>query len=77
MCCTPISVLLCSMDTPWALHSILFNNIPIKFVQSYTDLGITIDISLRFHQNIHSIVNKAGGLATNLLKATERDPPSL
>ena len=55
--------------------SYYINNIPIKFVQSYVDLGIMVDLSLRFHQHIYNITNKAGGLATNLLKSTVNRSP--
>ena len=46
------------------------NNMKIKFVTSHSDLGIIIDSSLRFHDHIHSIVSKANGLASNLLRST-------
>lgn len=39
-------------------------------VTSHKDLGVTIDSSLRFHLHIRSIVNKASGLSTNLLRST-------
>ena len=42
----------------------------ISMVTSHKDLGVTIDSSLRFHLHIRSIVNKASGLSTNLLRST-------
>ena len=39
---------------------------PILFVSSHTDLGVTIDRSLRFHSHIRRIVGAAGGLTTNV-----------
>ena len=37
---------------------------------SHPDLGILVDTTLKFHDHIRSIVNKANGLASSLLKAT-------
>lgn len=34
------------------------------------DLGITIDTSSKLHQHTHNTVNKATGMANNLLTAT-------
>ena len=48
---------------------------PIEFTDSCTDLGVKIDVSLKFHDHIRSAVNKAGGVANNLLRFTIcRDP---
>lgn len=46
------------------------NTSPIPIKDSAVDLGVTIDLSLKFHQHIANIVQKAGGVAQNLLKAT-------
>ena len=46
------------------------DNRKIRFVNSHSDLGITIDSSLRFHAHINSTVCKANGLASNLLRST-------
>ena len=46
------------------------NGTPIKIVTGHKDLGVFIDSKLRFHQHIHTIVNKASGLASNLLRST-------
>ena len=43
---------------------------PIKRGTCGMDLGVMIDPSLKFHQHIASVACKAGGLATNLLRAT-------
>ena len=51
-------------------------NSKIKFVNSHSDLGITIDSSLRFHAHINTIVCKANGLASNLLRSTINRSPS-
>lgn len=50
--------------------------IPLRIVNAFTDLGITVDASLRFHQHIHNIVSKTAALANNLLKATVCRSPS-
>ena len=39
----------------------------LKFVESHRDLGVTVDTSLKFHQHIKEIVQKASGLAISLL----------
>ena len=36
----------------------------------HPDLGILVDTTVKFHDHIRSIVNKANGLASSLLKAT-------
>ena len=43
---------------------------PIPVRDTAVDLGITLDSSLKFHQHIANIVNKAGGVMQNILKAT-------
>ena len=42
----------------------------LSLTDSPRDLGILVDNSLRFHTHIKHAVNKAAGLANNLLKAT-------
>ena len=34
------------------------------------DLGVNIDSTLKFHQHIHNVVQKASGMTQNLLKST-------
>ena len=48
----------------------------LKTPASHQDLGVTIDTSLRFHPHIRTAANKAGGVATNLLKSTVCRSPS-
>ena len=48
----------------------------IPTVEKATDLGVTVDTSLRFHSHIQSIAHKAGGLAESLLKSTVCRTPS-
>jgi hypothetical protein len=45
-------------------------DVPMEFVESHSDLGITIDLSLKFHVHIRGVAARAGGLASNLLKST-------
>jgi hypothetical protein len=52
------------------LSSYYMGNRPIDLVDNHRDLGVIVDNSLRFHTHIASIVNKAGGLAANLLRST-------
>ena len=42
----------------------------LKFVDSHSDLGVTIDRSLKFHNHIRHRVAVAGALTTNLLSST-------
>ena len=42
----------------------------IRFVESHSDLGITIDRNLKFHDHIRRRVAVAGALTTNLLSST-------
>ena len=44
------------------------NGIPIPVKDSAMD--IDIDSTFKFHQHIHNAVQKAGGMAQNLLKST-------
>ena len=46
------------------------DNVPLRFVESHSDLGVTVDCSLKFHLHIQTIVNKAAGLMSNILKST-------
>lgn len=46
------------------------NTSPIPIKDFTVDLGVTIDSSLKFHQLIFNIVQKAGGAVQNLLAAT-------
>lgn len=50
--------------------SYFVNGIKLEMVESYKDLGVTVDKTLRFHSHIYNVVCKAGGLATNLLRST-------
>ena len=43
---------------------------PIEPSSSHKDLGVTVDVNLKFHHHIRSAVAKAGGVATNFLKST-------
>ena len=43
---------------------------PLREESVSKDLGVHIDTSLKFHKHIQIISNKAGGLASNLLRST-------
>ena len=53
-----------------AYSSYYLDNVPIRFVESHCDLGVTVDSSLKFHLHIQTIVNKAAGLMSNILRST-------
>ena len=42
----------------------------LLFVDSYKELGITIDSGLKFHAHTHHVIGKAGTLIDNLLRST-------
>ena len=42
----------------------------LQYVDSYKDLGVIVDTSLRFHQHIRVLTGKAGGLMGELLRST-------
>ena len=51
------------------------DNDVVQFVTCYSDLGVCVDRSLKFHEHIRRITTVAGGLTTNLLNCTLcRDP---
>ena len=54
----------------------LLYDAPINTVPSHNDLGVIVDSKLRFHPHITNTVQKAGGIATNLLKSTICRTPS-
>jgi hypothetical protein len=43
---------------------------PLEFVQSHRDLGVVVDVGLKFHHHVREVVGKASGLANNLLRST-------
>ena len=52
------------------LSSFKFNGEYISFVSSHSDLGITVDRSMKFHEHIRRVVNVCNGLTTNLFNST-------
>ena len=46
------------------------NGVFLKFVESHTDLGVTVDRSLKFHSHIRRRTAMVGNLTTNLLSCT-------
>ena len=42
----------------------------LEFVDSYRDLGVVVDSSLKFHAHVNSVVGKAGAMMGELLRAT-------
>lgn len=39
------------------------NGLTIPSMKSHLDLGVLLDVDLKFHDHIRSVVRKAGGLA--------------
>jgi hypothetical protein len=52
------------------LAQYFLNGIPLKFVQSHRDLGVVVDVKLKFHHHVREVVGKASGLASSLLRST-------
>ena len=44
----------------------ILNGIPLGFVDEYKDLGVTVDVKLKFRSHVHNIVQQAAGLAGKL-----------
>ena len=57
-----------STDLPEPSYILNGNQIPVQ--EKATDLGVIVDVSLKFHGHVQSVAHKAGGLAENLLKST-------
>ena len=49
---------------------------PIPVIDQATDLGVLVDVSLKFHGHIQTVAHKAGGLAESLLKSTVCHTPT-
>ena len=65
------SVLRCGPSNPDQLQRFyrIGGNV-LPFVSFSPDLGITVDLSLKFHMHISQVVGKAAGLAANILRST-------
>ena len=49
--------------------------VPLQFVSTYRDLGVIVDVRLRFHSHADVVIGKTGGMLSNLLQSTVcRDP---
>ena len=48
----------------------------LRLVSSHRDLGVVVDGTLKFHEHINGVVNKAWGLANQLLRCTVNRSPS-
>ena len=46
------------------------NGVPLMFGLSHRDLGVLVDVKLKFHDNVQVVVRKAGGMVGELLQAT-------
>ena len=52
-------------DSPYKI-----GNVCIKYSRTHSDLGITIDRNLKFHDHIRTTANKCNGITTNILSST-------
>ena len=46
------------------------DSVPLTFVSSHRDLGVLVDVKLKFHDHVRIVVSKAGGMIDELLRAT-------
>ena len=46
------------------------NGVELKFVPHHRDLGVIIDVKLKFHDHVTTVVGRVGGLMGNLLRST-------
>ena len=46
------------------------NGISLSLARSHRDLGVLVDVSLRFHLHVNSVVQRATSLINQLLRAT-------
>ena len=60
-------------DTATSLY--FLNGREIPNLNSTKDVGVMVDIDLKFHTHIRTICHKAGGLAQSLLKSTVSRSP--
>lgn len=52
------------------LQQYFIGNQPIPNVSCYRDLGVKVDISLKFHLHVNEIFSKASGIACSILRGT-------
>ena len=50
--------------------SYILNGAPITPASKASDLGVLVDVTMKFHDHIRNVAHKAGGLAESLLKST-------
>ena len=42
----------------------------LQFVKVYKDLGVYVDVKLRFHEHVNLVVGRASSMMSNLLRCT-------
>lgn len=57
-------------------HQYYLNGEHLKFVEIHKDLGVMVDHRLNFHVHVDGVVNRAWGLANNILRSTVCRSPS-
>ena len=55
-------------STNWMRYNV--RGVPLKYVSTYRDLGVIVDVRLRFHSHVDVVVGKTGGMLSNLLRST-------
>ena len=48
----------------------VLNGVSLDYVEEYKDLGVTVDVKLKFHSHVRNVVWKATGLASYILRST-------
>ena len=51
------------------------DGVPLNFVSSNRDLGVLVDVKLKFHDYVQSVVRKTAGMVGKLLQATVYSSP--
>lgn len=54
-----------------------YDGVQLEFVDSCRDLGVIVDVKLRFHEQVLTPRNMSASLTNNLLRCTLNRSPSL
>ena len=52
------------------VNNYCIDGIPLEKVDSYRDLGVMVDSSLKFHMHVRGVVGRAGAMMSELLRST-------
>ena len=56
-----------SIKTPYFLRQLVFDNIPISFVDSHKHLGATLSSTWQWHSHVENILNLKYSISINAL----------